>query len=542
MAVPKRVSPTLSLVLGWQVNNAQEPEYWVNNEGSKPGSQSESDLFMVSPSSIGSHTAIIAQSGSGKSYFLGRIIEEIVLKTRARCLILDPNADFRKVYEVETPSLWEKAEYKRSEGKGKLPHEPSWDDFASEWDQISIRIRTGASVTGENYEQLKLWWPSLDMQFLAEDIDPMYRSDLYHCHAFIKLLGRLIEYKLWATEKSTNLIDAAQRVFRQARALAKPDLREALEQEYNSVQLIGRSLRDDTTPQEGYINLGSKIATRRAIFENNINSFIDAALTVADYVSPNIERFYFGKAREYQAAGILHTDPLLEPWRLNPMCRLEVIDLPSLSDKSTRLLAINAILTTEWEQARSAWAKVLEKPLNRDNRVPTFIVVDEAHNLIPSEPRSKAEFALREQFRTFVAEGRKYGLFVILVSQRPDKLDPLVLSECENKAVMKLGAGSVLEMTQRMLGLDDIQPKLLERCLEFEPGRVLITGRWASDGPQIFYSAARRTVEGGRNLREDYWAVPVEASKILIKNGVAKKRSAGNKSKKKSSRGKKGGK
>jgi hypothetical protein len=31
------------------------------------------------------------------------------------------------------------------------------------------------------------------------------------------------------------------------------------------------------------------------------------------------------------------------------------------------------------------------------------------------------------------AEGRKYGRFLILVSQRPDKLGPLVLSECETK-------------------------------------------------------------------------------------------------------------
>jgi DNA helicase HerA-like ATPase len=63
-----------------------------------------------------------------------------------------------------------------------------------------------------------------------------------------------------------------------------------------------------------------------------------------------------------------------------------------------------------------------------DTRVPVFVVLEEAHNFIPEEPRNRAQAALRDQFRTIAAEGRKYGLFLILVSQRPDKLDHLILS------------------------------------------------------------------------------------------------------------------
>jgi DNA helicase HerA-like ATPase len=149
----------------------------------------------------------------------------------------------------------------------------------------------------------------------------------------------------------------------------------------------------------------------------------------------------------------------------------------------------------------------LEKPSGEDERVPTFIVVDEAHNLIPKMPRSKLEAALREQFRTVVAEGRKYGLFLIVVSQRPDKLDSLILSECENRAVMRLRSVSVLELTKRTLGLDDLSQRLLEKCLDFETGRALLTGLWAPDATLI-YGAARRTVEGGRNLRVEHWGRP----------------------------------
>src|SRR5262249_30330386 len=43
---------------------------------------------------LAAHTAVIAQSGSGKSFMLGRLLEEIASKTMARVLILDPNSDF----------------------------------------------------------------------------------------------------------------------------------------------------------------------------------------------------------------------------------------------------------------------------------------------------------------------------------------------------------------------------------------------------------------------------------------------------------------
>jgi len=47
------------------------------------------------------YTVFIAQSGSGKSYFLCRLVEKIMLKSKARCLILDPDGDFRKLSSID---------------------------------------------------------------------------------------------------------------------------------------------------------------------------------------------------------------------------------------------------------------------------------------------------------------------------------------------------------------------------------------------------------------------------------------------------------
>ncbi len=41
---------------------------------------------------------------------------------------------------------------------------------------------------------------------------------------------------------------------------------------------------------------------------------------------------------------------------------------------------------------------------------------------------------------------------------------------------------------------------LLHQTLTFGNERGLLAGRWAPHGPQVVYTAARRTVEGGRSL------------------------------------------
>jgi len=524
------------LILGWQMNTMLEPRYWAGDDP-KLGEQQIDDLVTVSSETIASHTGVIAQSGSGKSFFLGRLIEEILLQTKARCLILDPNADFRKVHETEDEGLWRDAKYNRQKRRGKLPHEKSRDEFEQQWSAVrsAIRIKTGggSGLSGPNYETLQLSWSSLSVEFLAEEIDPMLRSDLYHCHTFaqdLEILFRLSGYVTGSVPD--NLIAEAEKLFRQAR-LSEGDFRSDLEETFNVEKFMGAiftrtpddlfkqgSLFYDVTtlfgfsppPPIQYFPQTLKqtlVEAYKDLLRSRIRYVIERILKAPKYVSEVVGHFYFSKAREYQMAGILRTQVEKKPVTVAASDRLEVIDLPSLKNKATALLAINTILSMEWERARHEWSEALEQPLARDSRSPTFIVVDEAHNLIPKETRGKAEYALREQFRTIVAEGRKYGLFLILVSQRPDKLDPLVLSECENKAVMKLSSESVLTITREMLGLDDVPAKLLDKTIDFETGRVLLAGRWATD-PQLLYCAARRTVEGGRNLRDDYWASPPE--------------------------------
>jgi len=522
MPSPKAPSEGSELVLGWRVGPSLDPSYWLER-GAKAGLQPPDELFTVPSIAMATHTAIIAQSGSGKSAFLGRLIEEIALRTKARCLILDPNADFKKVHEVAPASLWKKASYNRAIRSGRLPHESSRKQFATAWSKIPIRIRTGSEARGVKYEPFQISWPSLSMDFIAEDVTPMLRSELYHCHAFVKTLGEVLRYIYLATGRITNIIDEAEEIVHLVRdSDDRKYLRHELQQRFNVGSVLSNRRRVTRIGSSGFLMLHGELLVSRTTVERTFERLVEGALTISDYVSREIERFYFGRARLYQASGMLQ--PIGTKHTRSHRHTLEIIDIPNL-DRSTRLLALDALLRTEWDRARSSWNTAVDRPEKEDTRIPTFIVVDEAHNLIPREPRNRAELALREQFRTVVAEGRKYGLFLILVSQRPDKLDSLILSECENRAVMKLGSESVLAFAREMLGLQDLSPKLLSKCLDFEIGRALLVGQWSPSGPQVVYAAARRTVEGGRNLRSSYWAVakPLSVSGTASRGPTRKK-------------------
>jgi hypothetical protein len=176
------------LILGWQVTPSLDPKYWLSRDA-RSGGQADADLFKIPAGQMAAHTAIIAQSGSGKSFFLGRLIEEVALRTRARCLILDPNADFRRLHEVESADLWSNGHYNLNSQSGKLCHESSCAEFADAWSDIKVEVLSAARAKeGDATQPLRLKWPSVSAEFLAEDLGPVQRSEFENLHAFVRII------------------------------------------------------------------------------------------------------------------------------------------------------------------------------------------------------------------------------------------------------------------------------------------------------------------------------------------------------------------
>ena len=71
------------------------------------------------------------------------------------------------------------------------------------------------------------------------------------------------------------------------------------------------------------------------------------------------------------------------------------------------------------------------------NHFPIHLVLEEAHRYIAERP-SRYAIDASKVFERVAKEGRKYGLFLVVASQRPSELSKTVLSQCSNFIVHRI--------------------------------------------------------------------------------------------------------
>ena len=106
--------------------------------------------------------------------------------------------------------------------------------------------------------------------------------------------------------------------------------------------------------------------------------------------------------------------------------RMIVADVGSLPSRREVSVASAALLGFLWEQ--------------RHARQPMIVVTDEAHNVCPQNPTDPNQALATEHLIRIAGEGRKYGLYLFLSTQRPSKVHQNVLSQCDNLMLMKMNS------------------------------------------------------------------------------------------------------
>jgi DNA helicase HerA-like ATPase len=126
-----------------------------------------------------------------------------------------------------------------------------------------------------------------------------------------------------------------------------------------------------------------------------------------------------------------------------------------------------------------------------------LIVIDEAHNLCTNEPADALQAAVTDRLVQIAAEGRKYGLWLLLSTQRPSKIHPNVLSQCDNLMMMRMNSpGDVAELGE-VFGF--APPSLLAAAPTFGLGECLLAGRF-SPLARIAKIGERLTFQGGADV------------------------------------------
>lgn len=107
-------------------------------------------------------------------------------------------------------------------------------------------------------------------------------------------------------------------------------------------------------------------------------------------------------------------------------------------------------------------------------RHPVALFCDEAHLYIPQDPTSGAAENAIATFERIAKEGRKYGVGLVVISQRPAEVNRTVVSQCNNLIAMRLTNGDDQAVVRRLLpdslgGFGDLLPVL-------DTGEALVVG------------------------------------------------------------------
>jgi len=160
-----------------------------------------------------------------------------------------------------------------------------------------------------------------------------------------------------------------------------------------------------------------------------------------------------------------------------------VLQMSELSDLEQQLLTsvlLKRILNARINTEKGLGGEKLEYPV--------FIIVEEAHRFASREARSF------EVLKTILSEGRKFGVGVCLISQRPSKIDSDILSQCMTQIIMRIVNPADQENIRA--SVESVGRELIEELPGLTKGQALVAGV-AINSPILMRTRQRLTSHGG---------------------------------------------
>src|SRR5580698_10599656 len=329
------------------------------------------------------HTFLCGQSGSGKTYSLGVILERLLIETDLRLVVLDPNSDFVRLGQVRADA----------------------DPAMAERYAAAARSVAVYSAGAPAARRLRLH---------VDEIDPAMQA------ALLRL--------------------------------------------------------DPVDDREEYAALSDMLASDKPVTLQALtgSSHPEARRLGLRVRSLGVDRFSVWAPGE--SGSVL--DAIGDPGT-----RCVVVDLGSLPTREEQALVAGAVLADLWRR--------------REERSPVLIVIDEAHNVCPAEPSDQLAAMAAEHATRIAAEGRKFGLYLLVSTQRPQKIPENVLSQADNLVLLRLNSLADAAFAQSVFSF--VPPGLIGRSATFRQGEGLIAGK-ISPVPALLQFGARISEEGGADV------------------------------------------
>lgn len=179
---------------------------------------------------------------------------------------------------------------------------------------------------------------------------------------------------------------------------------------------------------------------------------------------------------------------------------LTVIDLSLLPSDVTSI--VTAVIARMVFEAQQRYLKLNKACL------PTVLVMEEAHYFIKRYNDDPDIIGPSTQcckvFEKIAREGRKFGLGLVLSSQRPSELSPTVLSQCNSFLLHRISNDRDQELVQRLLP-DNMRGILRE--MPSLPSQYAVLLGWASELPVMVKMRTLPETQRPQSDDPDYWDV-----------------------------------
>jgi DNA helicase HerA-like ATPase len=340
----------------------------------------------INPNGFRRHVAIIAQTGAGKSYLVGLIMEKL-LPMGATIIVFDPNSDYVRM---------------------KFDKDGNRTDIAD-----FLAVYRPPAVKGRRFPDEEIGGAeSYTINFSSLELDDI-----------CGLCG--------IQEKWVNIRGAIERAIKNLHGIYQPkDL-------YSELEKIAQNSDAD--------------AERALLYVKRIMGF------------------------DIWGTKDIPLKELLRPRTLS------VIDLAGLHEDIMQYI-VERTLNGAWYKATTG---ELEYPL--------FLVMEEAHNYVPKKTKSRASYIIKR----IASEGRKFKVFLFLITQRPGKVDDDVLSQCNSQIIMRMT--NPIDMNAVRNAAEALSQDLFEDLPGLNKGEAVIVGELMKT-PAMVKVTGRISSEGGSDI------------------------------------------
>ncbi len=364
---------------------------------------------------VSRHCAVVGSTGSGKSTAVASLLFAVSNKDKfpaARVVLLDLHGEYVKAFGDRATVFRIGAD--TSKGEKEL-HVPYWALTADEFTSIAMGPLAGtplALTQGWILQSRRASKPSGNAHGIA-DADITVDTPL-------PFSARELWLDLYSVQCANHTVSSSQNQTSSTRAYQQEGT-----PEQDSVGDSDQLMRPKFLPVDQSKEANPKVFTGE--YSNQSRTHLDSLeVKLRD---PRMKFLFQPGDWSVQKDGrtVADLDSLLSEW-LGTTKPISVFDLSGIPEIVLDDL-VGAMLRILYDAV--FWGRM--RPEGGRDR-PLFIVLEEAHSYLGNQAKNRAALVARQ----IAKEGRKYGVGLMLVSQRPSEIDSTILSQCGTTVALRL--------------------------------------------------------------------------------------------------------